>query len=102
MDQVAAATNSAVLVREVLEGCNTDVLLDACSAVMIVRGDVWNEVSNLRNLLLEQPGRPVVVANGEYLKLIGERILTVEVGCLCAPHKVLVDEKNDTRMFAWC
>ncbi len=92
LDQIVAATNSAILVRGTLEGRNIDMLVDTGSAVTILRGDVWNEVSSLRDLSLEQPGRPVVAANGEYLRLIGETILTIEVGGLCAPQKVLVAE----------
>ena len=85
-----AATNSAALAEGAIEGHHIGMLVDTGSALMISREDVWNVVEKQHHLSLNRSKYSVVVTNGEYLELMGEETLEIEVGGLCKPHRVLV------------
>ena len=84
----SAAVSSALMVRGIIGGRPTKMLVDSGSAVTLIREDVWEGINT--GQALETPVRIVVAANGEKLKLVGQCNFPVQVGGLSNDHPVLI------------
>ena len=84
----SAAVSSALMVRGVIGGRPTKMLVDSGSAVILIREDVWEGINT--GQALETPVCTVVAANGEKLKLVGQCNLPVQVGGLSHDHPFLI------------
>lgn len=82
-----SAVESTLAVQGLVGSRVTCMLVDTGSAVTILREDVWKGAGSPP---IETLQRPVVAANGEELRLLGQTRVTITLGEFNIVHQVLV------------
>ena len=81
---------STLMIKVSIEGCITGMLVNTCSAVTLVREEVWMEAKSGGACQFESPVHIVVAENGGKLNITGQYTLQIAVGPLSNDHVVSV------------
>ena len=89
----SAAAQGAVYVSGRVNGVKASVLVDTGSAVTIIHHKLWENGRKGASAHLRPSSEPVVVANGEPLKILGVAVVVIRVAETDFTHEVLVTDQ---------